>query len=55
MAMSAHVRAGKPFVALQKLTEMLRIKYNIYHTSIQVEPLSTEFSLDASPCDNDKV
>jgi hypothetical protein len=53
--MSAHIRSAQPFVALQKMTELLRLDYNIYHTSIQVEPPASAFSLEAAPCENDKV
>jgi Co/Zn/Cd efflux system component len=34
LAMSAHIRSAHPYTALQKMTEVLRIKYNVYHTSI---------------------
>lgn len=37
IAMSAHIRALDPHVALKKATAILRDKYQIYHTTIQIE------------------
>jgi Co/Zn/Cd efflux system component len=46
LAMSAHVRSAKPYEALHKMTEVMRTKYNIFHTSIQVEKPALSFSME---------
>lgn len=37
MAMSAHIRALEPHKAVMKATAILRNKYEIFHSTIQIE------------------
>jgi hypothetical protein len=34
LSMSAHMRSADPYTALKKATQILREKYNIFHTTI---------------------
>jgi hypothetical protein len=55
IAMSAHIRSAEPFIALRKMTEIMRAKYGIFHTSIQVEEPLSGYSYDDILCDNEKI
>jgi Co/Zn/Cd efflux system component len=37
LAMSAHIRSSDPYKAMKKMNKVLRDKYNIQHTTIQIE------------------
>jgi hypothetical protein len=52
--MSGHIRAWNKKLALAKMTKILREKYQIYHTTIQIED-SKPGSLDIGCCDNDEM
>jgi solute carrier family 30 (zinc transporter), member 2 len=52
IAMSAHIRSSVPHVAIAQMTEILKDKYQIFHTTIQAEksnPVGGPMC-----CDNDK-
>lgn len=49
--MSAHMRSTQPYVALKKATEILRDKYQIFHTTIQIE--KSHPGVQIGCCDND--
>ena len=51
MALSAHIRSQNPEVALREATAILREKYEIYHTTIQVE--KGHPGVQPGCCDND--
>ena len=51
MAMSAHIRALDPNKAVMKATEILREKYEIFHSTIQTERVHPGVLLGC--CDND--
>ena len=51
LSMSAHMRSQNPNDALKKATEILRDKYQIFHTTIQVEKYHPGAVLGC--CDND--
>ena len=54
IAMSAHIRSPRPQIAIHKITEIMRNKYECYHSTVQVEE-AIPFSLDIITCDNDKI
>ena len=37
LAMTAHLKSHKPLKTLSEVTELMRTKYGLFHTSIQVE------------------
>ena len=51
LSMSAHIRSSQPHIAVKKATEILREKYQIFHTTIQVERYHPGAVLGC--CDND--
>jgi hypothetical protein len=53
MAMSAHIRSSNPNLAVQKATEILRDKYEIFHSTIQTEKIHPGVLLGC--CDNDHL
>lgn len=50
--MSGHIRAKNAHKALKKVTNILRDKYNIYHTTIQIE--KSHPGVEIACCDNDE-
>lgn len=50
--MSGHIRSKNAHKALKKVTKILRDKYNIYHTTIQVEKSHPGDEIGC--CDNDE-
>lgn len=51
MAMSGHIRALDPHGALKKATTILRDKYEIFHSTIQIEKVHP--GVQPGCCDND--
>lgn len=49
--MTGHIRSNQPDVALKKATLILRDKYQIFHTTIQIE--KTHPGTQIGCCDND--
>jgi len=50
-ALSAHIKSDQPLKTLSVVTDLLRRKYNIYHTTVQMEGFSE--NKHAFKCDND--
>jgi hypothetical protein len=51
LSMSAHMRSTDPHLAVKKATTILREKYEIFHTTIQVEKVHPGAQFGC--CDND--
>ena len=51
MAMSGHIRALDPHLAVKKATAILRDKYEIFHSTIQIEKVHP--GVQPGCCDND--
>ena len=50
-ALSAHVKSDQPLKILSVVTDLLRRKYGIYHTTVQMEGFNE--SRHAFKCEND--
>jgi zinc transporter 2 len=50
MAMSAHIRSHNPEVALKQMNKVLKKKYSIFHTTIQIEKSNDDSTIF---CDSD--
>ncbi len=44
MAMSAHIRSADPQSALREMNKVLKNKYSIFHTTIQIEKSNPDFN-----------
>jgi len=51
LAMSAHIRSSNPDKALKKMNKILKTKYSIFHTTIQIEKSNS--STEKIFCDSD--
>jgi len=51
LSMSGHIRSATPDLALKKATLILRDKYSIFHTTIQIE--KSHPGVELGCCDND--
>lgn len=51
LSLTVHIKSDEPMKALRAVTEMVRRKYNILHTTVQVEGASTH--KHQFECDND--
>jgi Co/Zn/Cd efflux system component len=51
ISMSAHITSDQPLKTLSKVTDLCRRKYNLYHTTIQME--ATNESKHFFECEND--
>ena len=54
VSMSVHIKSLKPLKTLSAVTDMCRRKYNLYHTTIQVEGIDDKSkNPHAFHCEND--
>jgi Co/Zn/Cd efflux system component len=54
LSLSCHIRTHAPLKTLARVTDVCRRKFNLYHTTIQVEGLSDKSSNPhAFECDQD--
>jgi len=54
LSMSVHIKSRKPLKTLAAVTDMLRRKYALFHTTIQVEGIDDkEFNPHYFECEND--
>ena len=54
VSMTGHIQSVKPLKTLAQVTDLLRRKYNLFHTTIQVEGVDDkEMNPHAFKCEND--